>query len=178
MVGKAMITATTPPRHALAEKDRSERRISTDVAFFQPQTAARSVQWTRLVSGGEIEMSNPSRSPAMSDVFPVQERRGEWRTKLDVPCVALLHGQRRRCRLIDLSCGGAAIAYDGREPPEGVHTVHLATRGGSFRVLARTVWRERDRHGVCFLALDAGDRVQIAEALDGMLAVRRRSRVA
>lgn len=108
-----------------------------------------------------------------SDVFEVHERRGEWRVELGLPCLALVRGQRRRCTLIDLSCAGAAIAYQTGEPPDGVHTVQLTTRGGSLRTLARTVWRDHDRHGVSFLALDAAGRMRIAEAIDGMLATRR-----
>ena len=112
-------------------------------------------------------------TPSKSDIFELHERRSEWRVELGLPCLALVRGQRRRCTLIDVSCAGAAIAYDTGEPPDGVHTVKLATRGGSLHALARTAWRDGARHGVSFLGLDAAGRMRIAEAIDGMLAARR-----
>ncbi len=101
------------------------------------------------------------------------ERRSEPRVVVDLSCRALVGRVPRRYRVLDWSCGGALIEHGGHPPPSAVHTILFddgSNRG--LHVLARTVWSSDERHAVCFLALNEGDRLEVAEGFDRMLAGR------
>ncbi len=108
-----------------------------------------------------IEHSPPAESGA--------ERRREPRLDVDLPLSLLAGTRRASARVLDLSCSGARIqlrAGTGVKPPP-IHTVQIRFgHGVELRCLARTVWHAGARYAVSFMALDAVDRLRIAEQLD------------
>jgi hypothetical protein len=102
------------------------------------------------------------------DATAAAERRREARVELEVKAAVRVDGKWRLYRVVDMSCGGAQIARAGAEPPPPpVHTLVIDLGDGTpMRMLVRTVWSNRDRHAVCFLALNDTDRLDIAEGID------------
>ena len=137
------------------------------------QTITYNVQTDDLVREGPVSNPPPSQSPTATACGT--ERRREPRVAVDVTCRALVGRTPRRYRLLDLSCGGALIEHGAHPPPDEVHTITLddGTNCG-LHVLARTVWKSDERHAVCFLALNEGDRLEVAEGFDRLIALSRR----
>ncbi len=120
-------------------------------------------------------MSKPQQPRSPIDEVWSTDRRQEPRVTVDLLCRALVGREPRRYRVLDLSCGGALIEHGSHSPPSAVHTILFddGTNRG-LHVLARTVWTSDKRHAVCFLALNEGDRLEVAEGIDRLLAARRR----
>jgi len=107
-------------------------------------------------------------------IDPRAERRRDARAPCALQVITHLGGKARETRCLDLSCGGARIAYEmDRYPPRAnpLHTLEIDFGGGRvLRTLAMTVWRARWQYGVRFMLTSAVDRLTIAEQIDRLLA--------
>jgi PilZ domain len=89
------------------------------------------------------------------------------------PRVTAVHsGVVQHHRLLDVSRSGALLERYDERPPPSLHRLEIDVGAAEpVRVLARTVWVGPRHHAVRFVAQDDLDRLELAEAVDHLLAV-------
>ncbi len=113
---------------------------------------------------------------------PHADRRTDVRVDVHCPVTIVASGQKRRARIVDLSCGGARIWYESSRMsvPIGAHRVRIEHKGlDPVEMIALPVWRSRFSYGVRFLLVGEVERLAIAEMMDQPMVERkprRRSR--
>ena len=103
----------------------------------------------------------------MSVHAKMDRRMGGARVRTDCPITAYCGGAPQGFRAVDLSCSGALVQRRtaGMMPP-AVHALELDVGRRRLRTLARTVWVNRQQHGVRFIDMSDADRLEIAEHVD------------
>ncbi|MCA9618363.1 MAG: PilZ domain-containing protein [Myxococcales bacterium] len=97
------------------------------------------------------------------------ERRRDPRVHLRLPVLIEAGGRKRLRRTVDISCGGARIAFDGGRLSQPHGPIRLSFRRPSappLELVGIVVWHSPGSYGVRFLVADELQRLAVAELID------------
>ncbi len=108
-------------------------------------------------------------APLIIRRLPGAERRRDPRSYVRQAVTVEADGRQRLCRTIEMSCGGARIAYDARRwsPPAGPYLLAFDRgQAGPLQVTGVLAWQLPHCFGVQFLQTSDVERLAIAEIID------------
>jgi hypothetical protein len=99
------------------------------------------------------------------------ERRLGLRGMVDLPAIQHIDGFSHECRVIDISARGLVVQRTKRlaeRPDRLMYRLELPLDGGErcIHAVARPVWTQGLLQAMRYVAVDAVDRLEIAELLD------------
>jgi PilZ domain len=113
----------------------------------------------------------PSPTPHSRRRYQDADRRTDPRFHVRIPVLVQAEGTKRMRRTVDISCGGARIAYDPTSrcrPPLGPVRLEFRSPSGGdpVEIVGLTMWRSPDSYGVKFIVADELERLAVAELID------------